>query len=322
MPLRANDGSDLRGTLFVGFSSLRNPLFAQTWGWFGLVGFAALISVLFWLPLVRGLTRSIHQMMHATATIADGKFDVAIGSTKRTDELGLLANSITRMASQLEAFVKGQKRFLGDAAHELRSPLGRMRIASEILERRTDEATGRYVDDIEDDVELMSRLTDQLLTFAKAEFRPDSISLVPTKVADVVQRAVNVEAGQADIRVDVNPEIQALAEPDYLFRSVSNLVRNSLKYAAAEGPIEISARAEDQNVLITVADSGPGVPEDALEKIFEPFFRLDTSRQRKTGGTGLGLAIVRTCIEACHGSIECRNRKPSGLVVTLRLARG
>ncbi len=323
MPVRTRgELADQRGTLFVGFSSLwNNPFFAQTWRWLAIVAAAALISILFWLPLVRGLTRSIDQMMQATATIADGNFDVKIGSTKRGDELGLLAHSITRMASRLEAFVKGQKRFLGDVAHELRSPLGRMRVASEILERRVDENGAGYLTDIQEDVELMSGLTDQLLAFAKAELRPDSISLVPIKVADVVQRVVQVEAGKADVRVDVNPEIQAMAEPEYLFRSVSNLVRNSLRYAASDGPIEISARAEDEKVLITVADSGPGVPEEALEKIFEPFFRLDTSRQRKTGGTGLGLAIVRTCIEACQGSIECRNRKPSGLVVTLRLAR-
>jgi two-component system, OmpR family, sensor histidine kinase CpxA len=320
MPVRSAEG-DERGTLMVGMSSLwTSPFFYETWTWLGIIVATALISVLFWLPLVRGLTRNIDQMMHATATIADGNFNVDLGR-KRNDELGMLAASITRMASRLETFVKGQKRFLGDVAHELRSPLGRMRIASEILERKAEPPADRYVADMKEDVELMSQLTDQLLAFAKAELRPDSVSLVPTKVADVVQRAVQVEAGQADVRVDVNPELQALAEPEYLFRSVSNLVRNSLRYAAEDGPIEITARADDGNVLITVSDSGPGVPEESLEKIFEPFFRVDTSRHRKTGGTGLGLAIVRTCIEACHGSIECRNRKPTGLMITLRLAR-
>jgi two-component system sensor histidine kinase CpxA len=322
MPVRSRgEAEDQRATLFVGFSSLwNNPFLSQMWTWFGIIGVAALFSVLFWLPLVRGLTRSIDQMMRATATIADGNFDVQV-SSKRSDELGLLAGSITRMASRLETFVKGQKRFLGDVAHELRSPLGRMRIASEILERRDEGNAARYVTDIKEDVELMSDLTDQLLAFAKAELRPETVSLVPTKVADVVQRVVQVEAAEANVRVDVSPELHAMAEPEYLFRSISNLVRNSLRYAAGDGPIEITAKANDKDVLITVADSGPGVPEEALEKIFEPFYRLDTSRHRKTGGTGLGLAIVRTCMEACQGSIECRNRQPSGLMVTLRLAR-
>ncbi len=322
MPVPVGGEAGIRpGTLFVGFSSLWDiPFLAQMWTWMAAVAVAAIFSILLWIPLVRGLTRTIDQMMHATATIADGNFDVKLDQ-KRGDELGLLAIAITRMASRLETFVKGQKRFLGDVAHELRSPLGRMRVASEILERRAEPEAVRYVEDMKEDVELMAGLTDQLLAFAKAELRPDAVSLVPTKVADVVQRVIKVEAGEADVRVDVSPELHAMAEPEYLFRSVSNLVRNSLRYAAGAGPIEISASANDRDVLITVADSGPGVPEDALEKIFEPFYRLDSSRQRKTGGTGLGLAIVRTCIEACHGSIECRNRKPSGLMVTLRLAR-
>jgi two-component system sensor histidine kinase CpxA len=151
--------------------------------------------------------------------------------------------------------------------------------------------------------------------------RADAVSLVPTNVAAVVERVVQLEAPGADVRVSVPPSLHALAEPDYLFRSLSNLVRNSLRYAGGAGAVDISADADDESVRITVADSGPGVPENALEKIFEPFFRLDTSRDRRTGGTGLGLAIVRTCVEACHGSIECRNRVPSGLSVTLRLTR-
>src|SRR5205085_1140996 len=80
-----------------------------------------------------------------------------------------------------------------------------------------------------------------------------------------------------------------------------------------------SAEESGDDVLITVADSGPGVPDNALEKILEPFYRIEDSRDRKTGGSGLGLAIVRSCIEACGGSVECRNRKPKGLAVILRL---
>ncbi|HLH32023.1 MAG TPA: HAMP domain-containing sensor histidine kinase [Terriglobia bacterium] len=322
VPVRSKDEEGAEpGTLVAGFSSLfANPFFGQMWTWLGLIAVAGVSSIMFWTPLVRGLTRTVDQMMHATSDIADGKFDVEIRS-KRQDELGLLAGSISRMAGRLENFVKGQRRFLGDVAHELRTPLGRMQIALEILERRAEESSAGYISDMKEEVALMSDLTDQLLTFAKAELRPDSVMLVPTKISEIVDRVVQVEASGADIHVDVNPELQALAEPEYLFRSVSNLVRNSLRYAAGAGPIEITAQADNQNVLITVADSGPGVPENALEKIFEPFFRIDKSRDRKTGGTGLGLAIVRTCVEACQGSIECRNRKPSGLSVTLRLAR-
>ena len=241
--------------------------------------------------------------------------------TERRDELGGLATSIDRMASRLEAFVMGQKRFLGDIAHELRSPLGRMQIASEILERQTGTNSNSQLTDMKEDIGLMSDLTQQLLVFAKTDLKPDSVSLRPVRIANVLNRAANVErSGTADIQIDVEPNLMAHAESEYLFRAVSNLIRNSIRYAGDSGPIEVSARAEANDVLVTVADSGPGVPDDMVEKIFEPFFRVDTSRTRKTGGTGLGLAIVQACVEVCQGSIECRNRKPSGLTVTLRLA--
>jgi two-component system sensor histidine kinase CpxA len=121
--------------------------------------------------------------------------------------------------------------------------------------------------------------------------------------------------------VEVAPDLAALADETMLCRSVANVLRNSIRYAAEAGPILVSAKRSNGDVLITIADCGPGVPEDALSQIFEPFYRLDESRNRRTGGAGLGLAIVKTCIEACGGSVSCRNRPASGLETTLRLRR-
>jgi two-component system sensor histidine kinase CpxA len=105
----------------------------------------------------------------------------------------------------------------------------------------------------------------------------------------------------------------------YLFRAISNLVRNAIRYAGGQGPITISAEREADRIVVTVSDCGPGVPEGALEKIFTPFFRLESARDRKTGGTGLGLAIARSCVEACGGAVTCANRQPRGLNVVLTL---
>ena len=90
-------------------------------------------------------------------------------------------------------------------------------------------------------------------------------------------------------------------------------------YAGQAGPITVSGRRQDSSVVVTVADCGPGVPEAELAQIFDPFYRLDASRDASTGGVGLGLAIVKTCIESCRGTVTCRNRQPSGLEVDLRL---
>ncbi|MEP7364220.1 MAG: HAMP domain-containing sensor histidine kinase [Acidobacteriota bacterium] len=314
----AADAEPVRATLLIISSTFySNPFFFQLKPWLSIGALAIAVSFLCWLPLVHGLTKSTAQMMRATSEIAEGNFDVHV-SDSRGDELGSLGGAINRMSNRLATFTRGQKRFLGDVAHELRSPLARMQLALSILERKAGPDGQGYVRDLMEDVETMTGLTDELLAFAKAELSAGSIKLEPVNVLDGVQRAVRAEA-RAGATVDVNiPSGTAItADAEFLFRSVSNLVRNAVRYAGTDGPIQITAERRGGHVRVSVADSGPGVPEEALEKLFTPFFRIDASRNRKTGGTGLGLAIVRSCVEACHGSVEAHNRKPSGLEVVM-----
>ena len=280
---------------------------------------AVLLSALLWVPLVRGITHSIAQMTHATQQIAQGRFDVRTRET-RHDELGQLGQSINRMAARLAGFVTGQKRFLGDVAHELCSPLARIQVALGILEQRADEKQQPYVNDLREEVQHMSSLVNELLSFSKASLGASTIKLQPVILRDVVDKAISrEETDGARINVQVGDDLCVLAEPELLVRSLSNLLRNAIRYAGQAGPISISARREPDAVHLTVADCGPGVPEPELAQIFDPFYRLDTSRDASTGGVGLGLAIVKTCIESCRGSVTCRNRQPSGLEVDPRL---
>ena len=321
MPIiERSDREPLRSVLMLTSPSFfTHSFFFPIVPWLGIAAAAVLICALCWLPLVRRLTLSITDMMRATAHIAEGRFDVALNE-RRHDELGHLAASINRMAARLETFTEGRKRFLGAVAHELRSPLARMQVATGILERNTHPDARRHIDDLKEDIDLMSRLTGELLHLAKAETTPNPLSLVPTNVAEAARTAARRESAEGvDIRVDVDPSLQVQANPEYLIRSFANILRNAVRYAGDKGPIRIAAQAENHRIKISVADSGPGVPEDVLEKIFTPFYRLEDSRDRRTGGTGLGLAIVRSCIEACGGTVECRNRVPSGLEVTIFL---
>ena len=110
-----------------------------------------------------------------------------------------------------------------------------------------------------------------------------------------------------------------MSHPDYLFRSLANILRNAIRYAGDAGPIVVSASEKGGVVSIIVADNGPGIPASELEEVFKPFYRPEFARQRETGGVGLGLAIVRTCVEACGGTVKCRNRSPKGLEAEIRL---
>jgi two-component system, OmpR family, sensor histidine kinase CpxA len=238
----------------------------------------------------------------------------------RGDEIGMLASSINRMSTQLSGFVKGQKRFLADIAHELCAPVARMQVALGILEQRAGDNQREYVADVQDDVRHMSELINELLSFSKAEMQVGETEIVRVTVADTVRRVLERESTpDAHIEASVMRDIHVLANPDYLFRALSNLVRNAIRYAGSAGPILVSARNEGPETVITVTDHGPGLPESALEDVFAPFFRLERSRGRDTGGTGLGLAIVKACVEASKGTVCARNRLPTGLEVEIRL---
>ena len=285
-----------------------------------IVGFGALIfSVLFWLPLVRGVTRSLSQMTCATEQISEGRFEARVDE-RRGDELGRLGQAINRMAARLAGFVTGQKRFLGDIAHELCSPIARLQVALGILEQRADEKQKAYVNDLREEVEHMSRLVNELLSFSKAGLRPQEIKFEPVNVAATARRVLELEAApDGQVEVQIPEDLTVMAQPELLSRALANLVRNAVRYAGPAGPITVSASRKDGAVVIAVADQGPGVPEDSLQQIFDPFFRAEPSRSRDTGGVGLGLAIVKTCVEACQGTVTARNRAPRGLEVQIVL---
>jgi two-component system sensor histidine kinase CpxA len=252
--------------------------------------------------------------------MADGNFQTSL-NMRAQDELGRLAASIESMGRRLGAQVAEQKRFLGDTAHELRSPLGRMQVALAILDRNPDKGN-LYLPGLNEDVTEMTRLTDDLLQLAREELMARTAVAKATNVASAVQRACRIESRPGDdIRLDVPSGLEAMIDPDALFRAVANVLRNALRYAGDAGPITVTARAAGDMVMVTVADQGPGVPQDALPRLFEPFYRVDETRDRKTGGVGQGLAIVRSAVQACGGTVSCRNLTPRGLEVRLTVPR-
>ncbi|MEO7933554.1 MAG: HAMP domain-containing sensor histidine kinase [Chthoniobacterales bacterium] len=266
------------------------------------------LSVLFWLPLVRGMTQAISEMTRATGQIAAGHFEIH-APENRSDELGTLGGSINRMASRLSAFILGQKRFLGDTAHELVSPLARMEMGLSILQSRASEKDRAHLNDVHEEVRLMSGLVNELLSFSKASLglSPQHLQAIP--LAELIDKTLKREAA-GDVTRALADGLKVLGDFELLQRALGNVVRNSQRYA---GDASISATRSGNEVILTVSDNGPGIPESALTQIFDPFFRVDLSRDRATGGTGLGLAITKSCVEACGGKVTCRNRTPHGL---------
>ena len=296
-----------------------NGFFFDPVPWMVVAATVILISVLLWIPMVRNITRPLRRMTLATEEVANGRFDVSIHEP-RTDEIGRLARAINHMTSRLSAFVKGQKRFLGDVAHELGSPIARIQFGLGALEQRVEDKNRKRVIEVMEDVDHLSKLVNELLAFSRADLKSNTVRLEKIDLLPVVQAAVKREGTPAvKITTKINPEIRIVASADLLTRALANLIRNAVKYAGDAGPIDISAEQRVNVVEIEVIDSGPGVPEDLLAQLFEPFFRPEASRDRYSGGVGLGLAIVKTCVETCNGTVYAHNHKPNGFAVTITL---
>ena len=322
VPLRSLATANTRpAVLLLRSSSLFTSGVLFEWRlWFGVALGVVAISVACWLPFIRGLTRSIAAMDRATTEIARGNFATQTAHGRR-DELGDLGQQINRLGSRLEGFVKNQKRFLGDIAHELSAPIARIQFALGILERKAEDPLQPHVAVLHEEVQEMSGLVNELLQFSKAGLEPNRAPLAAVDVASVVRKAAARETvPEAAFEISIPDGLAAMAVEASLVRAVSNILRNAVRYAGSSGPIVISAKRQQDQVSIAVADSGPGLPEDQLEEVFAPFYRPEASRTRETGGAGLGLAIVKTCVEACQGTVAARNRASGGLEVTIRLS--
>jgi two-component system sensor histidine kinase CpxA len=305
--------------LAVSDSVTGNGFFFDPLPWMIVAAAVILISVFFWIPMVRNITRPLTRMTRATEKIARGRFDVVLHEP-RADEIGRLAKGINHMTARLSVFVKGQKRFLSDVAHELGSPIARIQFGLGALEQRVNRENRRRVVDVMEDIDHMSKLVNELLAFSRTQMNTQTVKLEKISLLPVVQAAVKRETTPVpEIIIKIDPEIRVLASAELLTRALANLVRNAVKYAGDNGPIYVLAEKKKDTVSIEVRDKGPGVSEDFLDQLFEPFFRPEPSRDRDSGGVGLGLAIVKTCVETCRGKVTARNLKPRGFAVTILL---
>ena len=295
-------------------------LFFDPRPWLWLVAAALVVSALVWLPIVGGITRAIRRVNTAARGIAEGRFDVRVPE-KRRDELGELGGSVNAMAAQLGELVEHQRRLTADVAHELCSPIARMQRALGVVEQRAVPEQAGYIEKLDRELQHMARLVEEVLSFTKASALPTLSAPEEFALADLASEIIARETGDAHVAVRIPAELRIRTISEAVDRALSNILRNAVRYAAQAGPIEFSAQSAGDAVEITVRDHGPGVPADALEKIFEPFYRPEAARQRTTGGAGLGLAIVKRCAEACGGNVAATNCEPHGLQVKIMLPR-
>ena len=285
---------------------------------------ALLLSSLLWLPFVRGITGKLAEMTQATKLMAAGKLTTRIREG-RTDEIGQLASAVNLMAGQLDGYVSGQRRFTRDIAHELCSPISRMQAAVGVLDSTTlNDRQLHYINALSDELQHMSHLVEELLQFAKTTHE-GSHQFSVIVLEPLIQTVIDREIGQGDesaVSVNVPNDLIVQSDPILLSRALCNVLRNALRYASSGGPIEITAEPKNpKQICICIADHGPGVPPEALPKLFDAFYRPDEARTPDQGGAGLGLAIVKYCVEATGGTVTAHNRPSGGLEIEITQSR-
>ena len=276
-----------------------------------------LFSLCFWLPFIYQITAALTELTRATESIAEGHFDTKI-SSNRHDEIGRLAEAVNSMADRIHTFLTGQKRLMGDISHELCSPIARLQMALELLESGSTPDQQSLLKDIREEVVEMNNLVNELLAFSKAELKGPMKNLVAVPLKPLFENLI-VRLNLSEIvALQVTDNPAPLADHMLLERAVGNMLRNSVRYGGGE-KISLTALRQGDEVVITIADQGPGVPTESLKHLGEPFFRPEASRSRSFGGAGLGLAIVKSCVTACQGTMTIRNRAPHGLEIEIRL---
>lgn len=291
-------------------------LFFDLWPWLGLAAVALLLSALVWMPFVRGITGFISRLNRAAGRIAEGDFKERVSST-RSDELGELSTSVNKMAAQLGEYVAQQRRITADVAHELCSPIARMQMALGVVEQRGTPEQTSYLQKLDAELQHMARLVEEVLAFSKAETLPERETAEDIDLRELIQTVIGREAPESDVQLAVPEGLHLHSLRHALDRAIGNVLRNAVRYAADAGPISIDAASVGGHVIIRISDQGPGVPVDALPRLFEPFYRPEAARRRSTGGSGLGLAITQRCVHACGGTVTAQLRQPAGLEITI-----
>jgi len=281
-----------------------------------------IIVVIFSIAFASTFSRRLNRIMTSMRIIQEGDYTHKV-NMGGNDELTILGNEFNDLTDRLQTSEQKRSRFVSDASHELKTPLASIKLLSDsILQYDMDIETVReFVGDIGDEAERLNRMTAKLLSLTKAEGIPaeesEIIFMAPT--INRVARMLRPNALQARItfQLELEHDSPILILEDDLYQIVFNLMENGIKYNQPGGKLTVSLSREEDNAVLKITDTGMGIPQDAIEHIFERFYRVDKARSRATGGSGLGLSIVRTIVRRNRGEISVTSEVGQGTTFTV-----
>lgn len=287
---------------------------------------AATFVLCWW--LARYLTLPIVSLRAATHAMAAGCLGrrVAEGFGGRRDEIFELASDFDAMAERVEGLLAGQRRLVSDISHELRTPLTRLSVALELVRGEAGDGAQAGLERMAGEVRRLDELIGEILTLARLDDgrHPVTSEMVDlgALAADVASdTALEAEARGCQVTAAAETGLSVMGSRELLRRAIENVTRNAVRYTASGTTVTIGARRRDVGdrsvAVVEVADRGPGVSEDMLGEMFQPFVRCDRNRDRRTGGVGLGLAIAKRAVEYHGGAVRAENLPEGGLKVVM-----
>ncbi|MCA9235621.1 MAG: HAMP domain-containing protein [Planctomycetales bacterium] len=273
-------------------------------------------------------TRDLAVMTAQAARMRPARLDERLPERGVGDELDRLAHTVNGLLDRIAEFLEEKRTFLANAAHELRTPIAAIRSSAEVT-LAADRSNEEYRDLLEqliEDSESLEVLVNQVLLLSEAVVSEDVSPRTAVPFSDVVSRAVDMfrgvgEVRQIDLQADIEPNLTVLGIRQHLSQVVNNLIDNALKYTPEGGSVSLKlSRLGPDQLCLRVSDTGIGIDEADVPRVFDRFFRADRARQRQgVGGTGLGLSICQSVVEAHHGEIACRSAPGAGSEFEVRL---
>ncbi len=298
---------------------------AQQWEASSLIALVAmaLSAIVAWF-LARGLLAPVRRIAGATRRLADGDYATRVVSTSG-DELGRLVDDFNRLGNALEKNESLRRNFMADVSHELRTPIAILKGELEAIEDGVRNADPATIKSLQAEVARLGKLVDDIHDLSLADvgglaFRFEDVNLA-TLVREALEAARScIDSRRLSVSLEAAaPDVWVRGDPTRLNQLISNLLANSLQYTSEDGTLRVSLRRQDNKALLQWDDSEPGVPAEALPRLFDRLFRVESSRCREGGGSGLGLAICRSIVEAHGGTVRAAPSSLGGLSIEVQL---
>jgi two-component system sensor histidine kinase BaeS len=311
--------------------SLSNPLVvsfikAQSLAFYTIGGGILLLAAIVSFLLSKHLLAPIRQLTAGTRALTAFEFDAKI-DVRSKDELGQLAADFNRMADTLKNFENMRRQWIADISHELRTPLAILKGEIEALQDGVRHPTEDNLTSLQSEVNHLSKLVEDLHLLSLADTKNLLTRKEDIAPFDILQQVItHYKSRLASRKIDVHLELKTgssavtlKGDADRLAQLFINLLENTLRYTDSPGVLKIKALRTDSRLTISFEDSGPGVPPEAIDRLFDRLYRVDTSRSRELGGSGLGLAICKQIVEAHGGTIQAANAMSGGLQIRIEL---